>query len=71
MTSRRDAWPVVEAAAREIDAQLHCQGAGSRIHVCDHEGRIHVNGTIDLAALAVAIEAALIDFYEDNGPEAR
>lgn len=70
MTSRRDAWPVIEAAAREIDAQLHCQGAGNRIHVCDADARIHVNGTIDLAALAMAIEVALLEFYQDSKPSA-
>lgn len=52
------AWIVIEAMAAEIEAQLACGGGGS-ITVCDELGRVHINGTIDLPALAAATEAAL------------
>lgn len=52
------AWIVIEAMAAEIEAQLAC-GPGGTVTVCDQLGRIHINGTIDLAALAAATEAAL------------
>ena len=67
MADHRDAWIVIEAAAREIDAQLKGQGSLNSIHVCDSEARIHINGTIDLAALALVIEDALLQFYQGQG----
>lgn len=63
------AWIVIEGMLDEIQAQLDCQGNSGVITVCDEAGRIHISGTIDLPALAVATELALIEFNKVEKPK--
>lgn len=57
------AWIVIDAMVAEIEAQMQCGSNGRCITVCDQQGRIHINGTIDLPALAVATQATLREAY--------
>lgn len=57
------AWIVIEAMVAEIEAQMNCGTNAGCVSVCDCLGRIHIHGTIDLAALAAATELALCEAY--------
>lgn len=65
------AWIVIEAMVAEIEAQMRASGDSEAITVCDHLARLHIHGTIDLAALAAATELALIEAFKDPPAETR
>lgn len=60
MSRLQRGWLVVARMQQEIARQQDC-GKGCSCTIFDNEGRISIHGVLDLPALAVAVEKAIIE----------
>lgn len=65
---RRSSWLIVNAAAKELARQAS-DGLLTHCGKLDYSGHIQVNGTLDIARLALAVEAGLRAEFYGSAPE--